>query len=447
MTRSNRILLIFILSLASSVAGLAFHSQLEVNSVGLWYVATTGNDANDCMTVGTPCATIVGALAKPGFEPGDTILVAEGVYEIGYDGSYEGVFVTQSAILSGGWDEGFIDQQGISYLENAYRGITIVSGITVTIDSFHVSGGSSIGLYNQGTIIMEQVTVSAVSDSGVYNEGTIRVEDSSITHSGGCGIMNAGTIVLTNTLVTGNYGCGITNGGIMNVYHSTIQGSVLRWGCTGISNTGSIRLVDSAIVDNGFHYPNPGAGLCNFGQAIIVNSTISSNRANSEAGGGIYSEGSLALYNTTVNDNQASTGGGIYVQGGSPSLQNSLIAQNVSENGSNDCSGNITSLGYNLIGNTIGCSITSTVSDLLNLTAFVFPVMGNSPPYAPISFSSPAIDVGDPTGCKDDTGKLLTTDQRGVERLGRCDIGAYEYDPAYDPLKYLWLPIILSNEK
>jgi hypothetical protein len=44
---------------------------------------------------------------------------------------------------------------------------------------------------------------------------------------------------------------------------------------------------------------------------------------------------------------------------------------------------------------------------------------------------SPAIDAGNPTGCKDANGHLLTTDQRGYPRpdkedTGACDIGAFE---------------------
>ena len=41
---------------------------------------------------------------------------------------------------------------------------------------------------------------------------------------------------------------------------------------------------------------------------------------------------------------------------------------------------------------------------------------------------SPAIDGGNPAGCTDLAGNLLTTDERGVSRPqpsgGRCDIGA-----------------------
>jgi hypothetical protein len=42
-----------------------------------------------------------------------------------------------------------------------------------------------------------------------------------------------------------------------------------------------------------------------------------------------------------------------------------------------------------------------------------------------------AIDAGNPSGCKDSSGHLLTTDQRGMPRhdpedTGGCDMGAYE---------------------
>ena len=44
---------------------------------------------------------------------------------------------------------------------------------------------------------------------------------------------------------------------------------------------------------------------------------------------------------------------------------------------------------------------------------------------------SPAIDAGNPSGCTDDNGNLLKTDQRGLPRPDRkdktgCDMGAYE---------------------
>jgi hypothetical protein len=44
---------------------------------------------------------------------------------------------------------------------------------------------------------------------------------------------------------------------------------------------------------------------------------------------------------------------------------------------------------------------------------------------------SPALDAGNPAGCRDFAGNLLRTDQRGLPRPGGaertgCDMGAYE---------------------
>ena len=49
----------------------------------------------------------------------------------------------------------------------------------------------------------------------------------------------------------------------------------------------------------------------------------------------------------------------------------------------------------------------------------------------PLLSGSPAIDAGNPSGCTDGQGNLLKTDQRGMPRpnkedIGGCDMGAYE---------------------
>jgi hypothetical protein len=54
-----------------------------VHAAGPWYVAPTGDDANPCLSPESPCASINAALNKPGFVPGDTILVGAGTYRGG----------------------------------------------------------------------------------------------------------------------------------------------------------------------------------------------------------------------------------------------------------------------------------------------------------------------------------------------------------------------------
>jgi hypothetical protein len=138
-------------------------------------------------------------------------------------------------------------------------------------------------------------------------------------------------------------------------------------------------------------------------------------------------------------------------------LQNSLVANNYNydQTINDDCYGTVQSLGHNLIGDTNNCTVVGSNQDLLDVPAHLFPLVGVGyagipddifpPPYAPLLPSSPAIDAGNPDGCLDHEDNILTRDQRGIARLGTCDIGAYEYDPAYDPLLYHWFPLVPSQ--
>ena len=50
--------------------------SVPARAAGPWYVAPTGSDANSCLSPGSPCATINGAIGKA--SSGDTIYVATG---------------------------------------------------------------------------------------------------------------------------------------------------------------------------------------------------------------------------------------------------------------------------------------------------------------------------------------------------------------------------------
>ena len=102
-------------------------------------------------------------------------------------------------------------------------------------------------------------------------------------------------------------------------------------------------------------------------------------------------------------------------------MQNSILAGNVNDN-SPDCNGSIGTSGYNLVGDTSGCTFTPATGDLTDVDANLGPFVG-SPGYYPLLSSSPAIDAVPLGQC------TVTTDQRGVARPQgpACDIGAYEY--------------------
>ena len=90
-----------------------------------------------------------------------------------------------------------------------------------------------------------------------------------------------------------------------------------------------------------------------------------------------------------------------------------------------DCSGTITSLGNNLVGDPSGCDINLQPSDLTGdpgLGSLVGAGEDDLPgrAYYPVLAGSPVIDRGNPNAC-------LQTDQLGNLRVGICDIGAVEF--------------------
>ena len=71
----------------------------SIRAAGPWYVTPGGSDSNDCLSPATACASINGALNKPGFVVGDTVRVAVGTYT---GAGSEVVMLDKSMTLSGG---------------------------------------------------------------------------------------------------------------------------------------------------------------------------------------------------------------------------------------------------------------------------------------------------------------------------------------------------------
>ncbi len=115
----------------------------------IWYVKPGGNDANDCRSPQTACATLQGPLSKGSFMPGDTIRAAVGVYT-GAEGAVAAVSVSKDATFSGGWDAAtFAVRQGKSELNGLGQiglGFQIAEGVEAAIEHFDVArDGVDIG--------------------------------------------------------------------------------------------------------------------------------------------------------------------------------------------------------------------------------------------------------------------------------------------------------------
>jgi hypothetical protein len=417
-----------------------------------WYVAPGGEDANDCQTPATPCATINGALGKAGFAASDPVLVASGTYTSTDD---EVVLLDKSVRLLGGLNASFTAQSGISTVdgEDVRRGMTVSSGVTATVERFAIQNGSGGGISSSGTLTLNNSNVSSNVSSdlggGIHNAdgGTLTLQNSTVSgNTGGgiwgtYGIYNGGTLSLKGSTISGNTGGGIRNAYecTMTVDNSTVSGNSGR----GIDSSGLARLNNSTVRGNS------AGGISNGGTMALNNSTVSGNTGGD--GGGITQpvHGTLFLNNSTVSSNTAGSGGGIQSYG-TVTLQNTVLAGNTADSGP-DCIGSIDSSGYNLIGNTSGCSFTPATGDLLDVDPRLFVLVG-LPGYHPLRPGSPAIDAGNPAGCTDHLGNPLDTDQRGTPRpldgdgdgTAICDMGAYEVDPEH-PIRQVFLPIILRN--
>ena len=246
--------------------------------------------------------------------------------------------------------------------------------------------------------------------------------DSQIYHNQGGGISNAASLTVDNTQLYDNVNGAIrsTGPGSITINHSSIRDN------TPYSGSG-ISVADSTLTLNEITIIGmKTTGLViSGGQTTINNSTITDNSG--DTGGGVYvtTNAVVTINNSTIAHNRATTGGGIYINSGSVTVRNSIIADNLAYS-SPECSGALSSSGYNLFGNPAGCTLSLGAGDLTNTDPLLGALVDFSDYYHLLP-GSPAIDAGNPALPGSGGNACLLTDQRGVTRLGRCDIGAYEY--------------------
>jgi hypothetical protein len=358
-------------------------------------------------------------------------------------------------------------------------------------------------------------TVLNTNDSG---PGSLRqaIETASSAGAGGLifGVTGAitltnGELLITNNLtitgpgaanlvISGNYSSRVFEIGsnaFVNISGLTICGGQAASGGYfggpgtpggGIYNQGTLNLSYCALTDNSAGNGGPagqtswegdvsywnggnggnGGGIYNASNFQAIACTFSGNQAGAGGqaefypggsqgvGGAIYNSGSLALVACTVSANLAGSGSGIFNAATNPSaeLLDTLVASN---GGLPDLAGPFTSLGYNLIGQTNGCTgFTNGVNaDLAGTTAHPLDPMlgplasnGGPSPTMALLHGSPALDAGDDAllGAPYN----LTTDQRGFPRQagGHVDIGAFEFQPIATPPALLTLHASAAGE-
>ena len=384
---------------------------------GTWYVSGTGDDGNSCKTKAAACATIGHAISLAA--SGDTIEISPAGYQ-------ENLNIPFNLTLNGGGALTTVVDGG-----NTASVFTVGAGVSLTLSNLTVKHGLSYtgggGVANAGmlTIIKSNFYVNtAVSGGAIFNTGTVVIVDSNISgnspyffgRNASCGaIDNRSTMTITTTTFYSNYANNnFTSGG-------------------AICNGGALSITASTFYDNQSQGNNGGYGgaIYNYaGTLTVTNSSFYLNSATS-GGGAIYSGGgAVQISNSTfgINAEPSGSGGALNNAGGSFLIQNSIVA-NIGYGG--NCVGAITSSGYNLSTDT-SCKF-SGAGDRNGANPRLGPLRNNGGPTQTMAIGkgSLALDAGNPRGCRDFQGNLLTTDQRGKPRPGLgdsagCDMGAYE---------------------
>jgi hypothetical protein len=321
------------------------------------------------------------------------------------------------------------------------NGISITGGSTTLINSV-VAFNSSL-LFGATvyagdaavTLIGSAIHDNISSDAALHALADATVVNSTIQNNAGGGIWcdQECALTLTNSTVSGNSGYG--TGGVAVSYSSA---RISRSTVSGNNNGGR------------------GGGIYNlYGSVVLVDSTVSGNNATFD-GGGIYNfsydaqlPAGVAVYNSTITLNQADSdfngsgiGGGIMNDGIGASFvfQNTILARNFETflfHGiylfvGGECAGTLVSNGYNLLENYDASHCTVLGGGITLNSPGLGPLQDNggpTPTHAPDA-GSPAIDAGNPFGCRDDVSALIVADQRSYPRpapqVDRCDIGAVE---------------------
>jgi len=289
-----------------------------------------------------------------------------------------------------------------------------------TFDNNSANGaGGALELSGGGSSIMDAVFTNNIAETnggGIYSTGTLGMKRVTISGnqavSGDGGGIYAGILfVFAESIISNNRAGGLGGGAFLS---SRSDSNVFK----------NIEISNNTALSGGGVFVLHYNGVSN--TVTLENTSISNNIATGPSGGGgLYNKlsfsgvGLIELIHVTIANNTSpdGTGSNLANESGTVRIYSTLIANPV---GNTNCSGSITTLGYNLSSDS-SCGLgvegdQSSVDPLLDVLAD----NGGFNKTLALMTGSPAIDAGSAAFC-------TTLDQRYYYREdASCDTGAYE---------------------
>ncbi len=347
-----------------------------------------------------------------------------------------------------GNERGYLTTTNVAFVDNANGGIWSRGTAQVDATTFrgHEAPAITVEPTGEATVtdsVFEDNVTFNDAGGAIFNQGQLTVRHSRFTGNGtsanmkGGAINNEGLAIVSSSVFTDNValaaGGAIFSRGDLTVEGSTFAGNRALGPGGAIAHTTKTNAVVTLTVRHSAFYDNEAddAGQVSpqalggaiyvetdLAQAVIVNSTISGNRADKGGGGvALVNKADLTLTNVTLADNLSPNTAGDNIEhrtapqpAGALALQNTLAV-----NGS--CLGPLVDGGNNLQNPGGGCVGAAADPQLGALQD-----NGGRTWTRSLSAGSPARNAGNNALCP-------AVDQRGVLRPqdGVCDIGAFEY--------------------
>ncbi|HEY0712907.1 MAG TPA: choice-of-anchor Q domain-containing protein [Polyangia bacterium] len=226
-------------------------------------------------------------------------------------------------------------------LEGAGYAMSLINAGDRSLSILIGDGGANVPTVYVRNLTIRDTTAKAIfarTGSNVTLE-YVRIQDSGyFTSQGSCVAIDTGaTLLMRYSEIVGCFG--------------HIGG--------GVVNRGTFTMRNSSIIDaEGEH----GGAIANSGTAKIYASTLAKNRAAIEGAGVLNTGGTTTLEGVTISYNASGTSdcddtkgcGTLFNSSGTINIKGSVVAKNTTGGPATnvDCSGTITSLGYNILGET-----------------------------------------------------------------------------------------------